>query len=176
MKAIRSAAFLAAVVGAALFSGPGQAAASCGGSAAGLPETVAAAPLVFVGTVTGTSNQDRVATVHVDEVWTAHHIPPEVILRGSPDINAAATSVDRHYKTGVRYLFVPASASGPPYDDNSCTMTREFAGDAAALRPPSVTTYPAAPAGPPLPLLAALASAIALAVAYAISQVRARRA
>ena len=143
----------------AVASGAAPAAASCVGA---LPGSAATAPapapaLVFVGTVTATSDQDRTATVYVDEVWIGPRIPPEVIMRGSPDVGAAATSVDRHYHTGHQYLFVPASASGPPYEDNSCTATKDFSAADAANRPGSVIRYPAAPPGPPLiPLGAAV--------------------
>lgn len=166
----------AATMGAAAVTGTVQGLASCGAVRVGLSAGLATAPLVFVGTVTGTADQDRTATVHVDEVWTGQHLPPEVILRGSPDAGAAATSVDRHYQGGRQYLFVPVSVSGPPYDDNACTMTRDFAADVAALRPTSVIRYPAAPAGPPLLPLAAVAVAIVGGGIYAISRIRTRRA
>jgi len=130
---------------------------------------------VFVGTVTGTSDQDRTATVHVDEVWTGKRIPPDVIMRGSPDVGAAATSIDRHYQTGQRYLFVPASAAGPPYDDNSCTASREFTAAEAAIRPSSVIRYPAAPPAPPMLPLAALVLATIGAVIYVFFRGRSRR-
>ena len=83
----------------------------------GLSAGLATATMVFVGTVTGTAHQDRTATVHMDDVWTCQHLPPEVILRGSPTRAAAATSVDRYYQRGHQYLFVPVSVSGPLDDD-----------------------------------------------------------
>ena len=157
---------------AAARSDPSQA--SCA-AVPGVPSSgVAGAPLVFVGTVTGTADQERTATVHVDEVWTGQRLQPEVTLHGSPDLSAAATSVDRHYQTGHQYLFAPASPSGPPYDDNSCTMTREFTAEAASLRPANIIRYPAAPPGSPVLLVAAVAVATAAGLLFVASRVRAR--
>ncbi|MHB8509926.1 MAG: hypothetical protein ACYDGR_14985 [Candidatus Dormibacteria bacterium] len=163
--------FLAA--SAAVTLGLSDAAASCAGPPVGLQAALATAPLVFVGTVIGTSDQDRTATVHVDEVWTGQHLPPEVILRGTPDVGAAATSVDRHYQSGHQYLFVPASAAGPPYDDNSCTMTREFAQALALYRPATVIRYAPTTPTPILPLVAAAVVALG-AVAYIFTRVHGR--
>jgi len=150
------------------------AAASCAGYLPGAP-TPPPPALIFVGTVTATADQDRTATVHVDEVWTGQRIPAEVILRGSPDVAAAATSVDRHYQKGRQYLFIPASASGPPYEDNSCSATSEFTATMAAKRPSSVIRYPAAPAAPPLLPLAAAAFALLGAALYVVYSVRRHR-
>lgn len=176
MRNLVRAAITAGVFAAACVSGSVEGLASCAALPAGAAGGVAAAPLQFVGTVTSTADQDRTATVHVDEVWTGQHLPPEVILRGSPDVGAAATSVDRHYHSGHQYLFVPATTSGPLYDDNSCTLTREFTSDVRALRPATVIRYPAAPGGPPLIPLAAVAAAFGGALVYAVSRVRIPRA
>lgn len=123
--------------------------ASCAGPPAPLSQEIGSAPLVFVGTVTGTSDGGRTATVHVDELWRGAVLPAEVRLHGSPDVSAAATSVDRHYDNGRRYLFVPENSSGSDFADNSCSMTRGFSSDLGAFRPAGARLYPPAPPGPP---------------------------
>lgn len=104
--------------------------------------------MVFVGTVTGTSDGGRTATVHVDELWRGPVVSAEVTLHGSPGVSAG-TSVDRHYENGKRYLFVPENGGGTEVTDNSCSMMREFSSDLNAYRPASARRYPPAP-GPPL--------------------------
>lgn len=121
-----------------------------------LSTRLAEAPLVFVGTVLSTTNNDRVARVRVEEVWRGPKLSNEVEVRGTPftvDENAA-TSVDRSFRTGVRYLFVPrhtgdASSqeiAAAPLEDGLCTATQEYRAELEEFRPASVTT-PAAPAG-----------------------------
>jgi hypothetical protein len=129
--------------------------ASCAGLPIPIGQALGSASLVFVGTVMGTSDGDRTARVHVDELWRGASLPAEVTVHGGPDESAAATSVDRHYDNGKRYLFVPASAGGNVFDDNSCSMTREFTSDLETYRPASSRRYPPAAAGPPVAPIAA---------------------
>jgi hypothetical protein len=129
--------------------------ASCAGLPAPISEAIASAPVVFVGVVTGTSDDGRTATVHVDELWRGPVLPHEVTLHGSPEVSAAATSVDRHYENGKRYLFMPNNGGGSDFIDNSCSMTREFSSDLGAYRPATARHYPPAPHGPPFIPLAA---------------------
>lgn len=131
--------------------------ASCASLPAPISETIASAAVVFVGTVTGTSDGDRTATVHVDELWRGPSLAAEVTVHGSPDASAAATSVDRRYQNGKQYLFIPASANGAVFDDNSCSPTREFSSDLTAYRPADARRYPPSPAGQPIIPIAAAA-------------------
>jgi len=163
-----------AAVAAAFLVGAAPAAASCVGEPVPFTQALASAPLVFVGTVTATADQERTATVHVDELWKGPPLPAQVTLRGSPDTSAAATSVDRHYKEGLRYLFVPAGEAGPPFDDNSCTLTREFTADVKALRPASVRSYPPATPSPPLPVILVGGIVLLVTAGYLIRMVRLR--
>ncbi len=93
-----------------------------------------AAPLVFVGTVQSTSNGDRVARVKVESVWRGGPVPTLVTVAGTPAEGSVATSVDRKFTPGVRYLFVPTNASSP-FQDNSCTATRPYEARMDSLRP-----------------------------------------
>ena len=122
----------------ALFTGP-PVAASCAGpitaaGAAPLLGQLDGAAVVFVGLVVGTSNSDRVARVKVETVWKGDGIPTYVTVSGTPAGGGAATSVDRTFTVGHRYLFAPYS--GPsPYQDNSCSPTQEYSASLDALRP-----------------------------------------
>jgi hypothetical protein len=112
--------------------------ASCAGPPGSGPSTLAAqvsaAPIAFVGTVIGTASNDRVAWVKVESIWTGPVIPTFVTVVGTPDQASAATSVDRTYRLGQRYLFVPFTAS-PPFQDNSCSATQVYSSQLDALKP-----------------------------------------
>lgn len=149
MTALRTLALSLLLAGAAISLRTLPGAASCAGLPVPVAQAIGSAPTVFVGTVTGTADNDRTATVHVDEVWNGPALPAEVTLHGSPDTSAAATSVDRHYNSGRQYLFVPEGGAGSDFSDNSCSQTAEFDGGLRALRPSSVRRYPAAPPRPP---------------------------
>ncbi|MBF8290192.1 MAG: hypothetical protein HW391_1160 [Chloroflexi bacterium] len=96
-----------------------------------------AADVVFVGTVTGVANGARWATVRVEEVWKGPDQPVDVVVRGGPEGNTA-TSVDRTYNVGTRYLFAVSMEDGT-LADNSCSPTTQAdAIDLAALRPAEV--------------------------------------
>jgi hypothetical protein len=77
----------------------------------------------FVGTVTDTSNDGRVAAVRTD----AGNV---VTVVGTPDLGSGATSVDRKYVVGTRYEFHPINDKSP-YQDNACTATHEVEGGPA---------------------------------------------
>ena len=115
---------------ASAFHRPLEARASCAP-----PAALAAAPVAFVGTVTDLSNGGRVATVRVDDVWRGMHIPATVRVVGTPDLGAAATSVDRSYTSGAQYLFVPSGGGPETFMDNTCTLTQLYSAQVAALRP-----------------------------------------
>lgn len=117
-----------------LLAAPGAAVASC----AALPpieNAMQTADVVFVGTVSATSNGDRWAEVAVQEVWRGPDMPATVAVRGGPAGNSA-TSVDRSFQAGMTYLFVPyVDQESGALADNSCTNTTEWTEDLAKLRP-----------------------------------------
>jgi hypothetical protein len=128
---------------------PSAAAASCAAPAS-LPEQIKAAALVFVGTVLSTSDQDRIAYVMVESIWKGPTLAENLKVFGSPlpDPNTA-TSVDRTYRAGTRYLFVLNSAD-QPYQDNSCSATQPYTPSVALLAPadarkPISVLYPTDP-------------------------------
>jgi hypothetical protein len=123
------------VLALALLAGAGTAAqASC---AAPQPpgDQIKAAAVVFIGTVVYTTDADRVARVRVESIWKGPNLAAYVDVHGSPVSGPfAASSVDRTYQPGVRYLFVLYSAD-QPLQDNSCTGTQPYTPDLAALAP-----------------------------------------
>ena len=119
-----------------------------------LEARLADAPVVFVGTVLSTTNRDRVAQVRVEEIWKGPDPSDQIDVLGSrvgPQENGV-TSVDRTFRVGVRYLFVPDRVAdllhGPDgravVEDSLCTATREYRPELDRLRPASVTD-PTAP-------------------------------
>jgi hypothetical protein len=126
---------------------PSVAEASCAGGVL-VQDAIRSAPTVFVGTVTDLSNGGRVAAVRVDDVWRGSGIPSSVEVVGTPDLNAAATSVDRTYRAGSQYLFVPDGGGPENFTDNSCTATQLYSGSLEAMRPagaPGVRTRVSSP-------------------------------
>jgi hypothetical protein len=111
-----------------------------------IEEAIRDADLVFVGTVTSVANRDRWATVAVQEVWKGPDMAPVVEIRGGPDGNAAS-SVDRTFMAGTRYLFLPFIAEGA-LQESACSSTTEFTADLARLRP-ATAHPPIAPAPDP---------------------------
>ena len=126
----------AALLGVGMLWAPGQALASC----AQLPSVEAGLKLadaVFVGTVTSVANGDRWATVRVDEVWKGPDQPAQVVVLGGPGGNVAS-SVDRTYVVGTRYLFAAGISDGNLVD-NSCSATAPVDTiDLGAIRPADV--------------------------------------
>jgi hypothetical protein len=112
--------------------------------ATALRQGIQEADSVFVGTVASLSNNDRWASVAVEEVWKGPDLSPLVEVRGGPDGNAAS-SVDRAFTAKTSYLFVVFISDGV-LSDNSCSATTEFTRDLIALRPATarqpVTTGP----------------------------------
>ncbi|MEO8899636.1 MAG: hypothetical protein ABI352_02190 [Candidatus Dormibacter sp.] len=123
--------------------------ASCASGGGSEQEAIRSAPTVFVGTVTDLSNGDRVATVRVDDVWRGSAIPWSVEVVGTPDLNAAATSVDRTYSAGTKYLFVPDGGGLAHFTDNSCTPTQPYSANLSGLRPADALGTPPRPTGAP---------------------------
>lgn len=118
-----------------------------------LPEAVNTSDLVVVGTVTGTRSGGRIATVTVEDIWRGD-ADPQIEVAGGPDEPNRATSVDRTYVIGTRYLFfILVSAQhdgggtfGARFEDNNCSDTRPYTADLDQLRPttarPPVTSAP----------------------------------
>jgi hypothetical protein len=113
---------------------PAGAWASCLADPRTLKEVVRDSNVVFVGTVMSVSNRDRWAVVRVDEVWKGPQLPPEVEVRAGPQSETEATSNDRMFKAGVRYLFVPLGEASP-FSDNICSHTTEWRDELDAARP-----------------------------------------
>jgi hypothetical protein len=116
------------------------------------------ADVVFVGTVTDIANNARWATVRVEEVWKGPDQPVQVVVRGGPEGNVA-TSVDRTYNIGTRYLFALASVDGALVDSACSGTTGEDQIDIDSIRPddvrePSGDTPESGGTGPDLGALA----------------------
>lgn len=77
------------------------------------------AKTVFTGTVTSTSHGGRQAMVRTTDGRT-------VTVNGTPDLDAAATSVDRTFQEGATYEFHVLNETSP-YEDNACTATKQIA-------------------------------------------------
>ncbi len=126
----------------------GTAAASClsfQDPEAELKKAVATAPVVFVGTVALTQHQGRSALVNVAEVWRGPVLPAQVVVNGSPAREPnAATSIDRNFTSGTKYIFLP-QGNRSPFSDNACSHTQEFSAEIARLRPAGLV----GPAGSP---------------------------
>jgi hypothetical protein len=125
-----------------------------------LKKALAAAEVVFVGTVTHLEYDARVATFRVEEVRKGI-VGSTVVVNGSAVSLKAlekaeseglgiGSSVGRGYQLGVRYLVVPHGASGELLLDNACSATRPYGRETEAVQPPAE----AAPT-PPLPKPAA---------------------
>lgn len=124
---------LASAVILALVPGPARASCVFGGP---YPQRLDESPLVFVGTVTATSNGGRNATVTVEEIWKGTGIAETVEVFGGAQGANVASSVDRSYETGTRYLFAPYEVSPEGiYRDNICTPTRTYVDKLERLRP-----------------------------------------
>lgn len=165
------------LVTALVAGGAGPARASCAPPPS-LPESLAAAGVVFTGTVVEVRAEGRVAIVLVDEVWKGGPLEAEVEVHGGS--SEAVTSVDRTYERGDKYLFVPVNRAGP-FQDNICTATREYSPELEGSRPldgsapvvPQAGEVPVepAPAGPgqgTKALILAICLAAALAAGYAL--------
>jgi hypothetical protein len=86
----------------------------------------------------------RVANVHVDDVWKGR-VTAVVQAVGTPDLNAGATTVDRYYTVGQKYLFIPFAGGGDRFQDNNCTLTQPYSAGLAGFRPSNAVGPPQAP-------------------------------
>lgn len=113
---------------------PSEAVASCAVLPSQIPISFAIAPVVFVGTVVSTANGGREATVKVESIWRGPDLLTYVRVIGTPEPAAQATSVDRTYQAGQRYLFVPQNSSSP-FQDNNCSATQLYNSALASQAP-----------------------------------------
>ncbi len=98
-------------------------------------DQIRTAPLVFVGTVVSTSDSDRIAHIRVESIWKGPTLSAYVDVHGSPVSGFAVySSIDRTYRAGERDIFVLFSDRAP-YQDNSCSGTRPYTAEVAALAP-----------------------------------------
>lgn len=108
--------------------------ASCAGPMGPLKKRLAGYDTVFVGTVIDTASAGRLATVKVESVWRGD-VPATATVAGGELAAGVATSVDRSYSDGVRYLFTPTHFKQGRYRDNACTDTQEWTRKVERLRP-----------------------------------------
>jgi hypothetical protein len=109
-----------------------------------LRKSLAAAEVVFVGTVAGVDYDGRLARFRVEEVWKGE-VGGSVLVNGGPSLEdleqakreglGIATSVDRTFELGVRYLVVPHDVSQDVLADSSCSATQPYASDLDRFRP-----------------------------------------
>ena len=167
---------LAAVVATLLAADPAEA--SCG-TPAPTPQRLQEATVVFVGRVVTTTNKGRTAHVRVEQVWKGAPVSDRVTVKGGPDDESARSSVDRSFRAGVRYLFVP-ERDGGQFRDTSCSATVEYSGALAQFAPDTVTLPRRSSTGSSgLARQAAIALAVVLVaviLSVAVSRRRRRRA
>ena len=96
-------------------------------------EALATSEVAFVGRVVSTANDNRWATVAVDEIWSGPALTPVVEVRGGAE-PGVGTSVDRSYQVGVTYLFLIWLEDGRLVD-NACSSTLAWEPTLEALRP-----------------------------------------
>jgi hypothetical protein len=90
---------------------------------------------MFVGMVVSTSDGGRRARVRVESIWKGGSLPAYVDVSGSQASGpTTATSIDRTFESGRRYLFVPFN-DRPPFQDNNCSATQPYTVGVAAYAP-----------------------------------------
>lgn len=104
------------------------------------------AQTVFIGTVTDLQYDGRVATFRVEDVWKGD-VAGTAVVSGGPKLSeleaaraqgaGVATSVDRYYDRGERYLVVSYAKDGDALLDNDCSATQPFTSDLDQYRPAS---------------------------------------
>lgn len=120
------------------------ASASCAMPPGSLKQRLNDASIVFVGTVDSADSMGRVANVLVESVWKGD-VDEHVQVQGGPADPQTATSVDRSFDVGTRYLFVPVSGNGQVFEDNACTDTQQWTKKLDRRRPDGATAV----SGPP---------------------------
>ena len=127
--------------------------ASCA-EAVPLQDAIAKAETVFVGTVTETDFDGRVATFNVGEVWKGETGSAVIVVAGPSlaELQAAqakgenlVTSVDRSFDLGTTYLVVSHGSHDGALLDNQCSNTQPFSVSLNEYRPADVTPPTTAP-------------------------------
>ncbi|MGI8791870.1 MAG: hypothetical protein ACR2H3_01610 [Acidimicrobiales bacterium] len=134
------------VCGLFLLAGPVQPAGASCAAPLDVPDAIVQSDVVIVGTVTATRSRDRIATVNVEEVWKGD-VGNAFQVAGGPAKDNAATSVDRTYAVGTRYLIFaiePGAHSsrgtfGARYEDGNCSTTQTWSESLSAFRPASAS-------------------------------------
>ena len=138
-----------------------------------LTDAIGSSDLVLVGTVTSARSNNRIATVAVEDLWKGES-DAVIEVAGGPDAANRATSVDRTYTVGTRYLFFifePVAHGSPGtfgarYEDNNCTDTRPYTADLDSLRPVSARRVASSPPTAPAAPAPAASSSDSAAVSY----------
>jgi hypothetical protein len=109
-----------------------------------LRQAVREADIAFVGTVVALDHDGRTATFRVEDVWKGV-VPETVVVHGGPGIEAiesaaargegVASSGDRTYGTGTRYLVLPWGRTDGVLRDSICSSTQPYSDGMANLRP-----------------------------------------
>jgi hypothetical protein len=133
MRSIRRVRVLTGIAALLVAALPGTAAASC---VMPLPlgDAIPVADVVIVGTVTSTENLGRWAAIAVEDIWKGPDLPGSVVVRAGPAGNAA-TSGDRMFEAGVRYLFMLGLDEQGGLTDNACSSTTAWDDSMGMLRP-----------------------------------------
>lgn len=109
------------------------AAASCVPDERPVPVEVTEAEIVFVGTVLDVENSRRTARMRIEEIWKGPELGEQVVVHGGPE-DASASSVDRHWEPGARYLVFPRRDDGR-LEDDVCSPTTPWEPQLATFRP-----------------------------------------
>lgn len=129
---------VALVSAAVVVASAGPAAADCAQDDRPLEQQLDEAEYAFVGTATEVTNRGRTATFEVDEVWArptdGATVGSQVVVHGGPDEPNSASSVERTFETGVRYLVFPHVEDGR-FTDDICTPTTTWSEELGDARP-----------------------------------------
>lgn len=143
---------------------------------------IASGEVVIVGIADRVENSGRWATVRVEERWYgAGSVGEAVAVHGGPE-PGTATSADRTFEAGGRYLFVTTAANGFLVD-NLCTVTQPWSAELARYRPRGVEPVADRPPSDPafalppelVPVIALFAALIVAVIAYGVILVARRR-
>jgi len=104
-----------------------------------LATLLAAAPVVFVGTVIQTSLLGGIAQVWVESVWKGDGVKSVVTVNGvgGSERLGSWNPYDRKFSIGQRYLFVPDGTTSP-FSEGMCGLTRLYSPDLDSFRPLSL--------------------------------------
>jgi hypothetical protein len=110
------------------------AAAACG-SRPSPAEAMASAQLVFVGTVTATSDTGQTATFSVQEIWKGQNLASQVTVYGAAPVASGQPADVLTWTVGTRYLVFPSATLNGNLVADACTATEVYQSAFDALRP-----------------------------------------